>query len=174
LTVRPRSSRTSGAAHAGGAGRSGGDLEPDFQTLIDDMPETMHAAEGIGLAAPQLGMGAQLWSTSWRSRAAGAGQPMVEPGPASWSTTGRAACRFPTCAARAAAPGGARARPRSPGKPVSYRAEGLEARVIQHEFDHLNAVVFLDRMRDLQSLSYLAELDEYVLGEADEEPGAVG
>jgi peptide deformylase len=60
------------------------------------------------------------------------------------------------------------------GKPVSYRAEGLEARVIQHEFDHLNAVVFLDRMRDLQSLAYVDELDHYVLAEADEEPGAVG
>jgi peptide deformylase len=45
------------------------------------------------------------------------------------------------------------------GRPLDYRTEGLEARIVQHEYDHLNGVVFLDRMRDLQSLAYEEELE---------------
>ena len=48
------------------------------------------------------------------------------------------------------------------GAPLDYRADGFEARIVQHEFDHLNGVVFLDRMRDLQSLSFYDEWDQYL------------
>jgi peptide deformylase len=47
------------------------------------------------------------------------------------------------------------------GKELDFIAEGFFARVIQHENDHLNGKVFLDRMRDLASLSYLAEYLRY-------------
>jgi peptide deformylase len=48
------------------------------------------------------------------------------------------------------------------GKRLDYVAAGLEARIVQHEFDHLNGVVFLDRMRDLQSLAYYEEWEEFL------------
>lgn len=149
---------------------------PEFQALVDDMFETMRAAQGIGLAATQLGLDAQLFVYEV---AAGGPRvlvnPMIEPEPGELVYDWEGCLSIPDL--RGLVPRHPAVRVRGldqAGKPVSYRAEGLEARVIQHEFDHLNAVVFLDRMRDLQSLSYVAELDEYVLAEADEEPGAVG
>ncbi len=40
------------------------------------------------------------------------------------------------------------------GKPVDFEAEGFHARVLQHEIDHLDGLVYLDRMKDLKSLGY--------------------
>ena len=40
------------------------------------------------------------------------------------------------------------------GKPVDFEAAGYHARVLQHEIDHLDGLVYLDRMRDMKSLSY--------------------
>ena len=47
--------------------RAGAGTTSDLQTLIDDMIETMHAAPGIGLAAPQVGVPARCWSSTSRS-----------------------------------------------------------------------------------------------------------
>jgi peptide deformylase len=43
------------------------------------------------------------------------------------------------------------------GKPLSIKASDFFARVIQHELDHLDGIVFLDRMRELSTLSHLRE-----------------
>ncbi len=50
------------------------------------------------------------------------------------------------------------------GKELDFVASGFHARVIQHESDHLNGKVFLDRMRDLSTLAYLQELGRYGTG----------
>ena len=47
------------------------------------------------------------------------------------------------------------------GRPVDRIIEGFEARIVQHEFDHLHGILFLDRMRDLASLSFLDEWQEF-------------
>ena len=49
------------------------------------------------------------------------------------------------------------------GKALEFTASGFHARVIQHERDHLNGKVFLDRMPDLSTLAYLAEFSRYWL-----------
>jgi peptide deformylase len=49
------------------------------------------------------------------------------------------------------------------GKGVSVEAEGFHARVIQHEVDHLDGIVFLDRMRDLSSLAFEEEWDRFAV-----------
>lgn len=49
------------------------------------------------------------------------------------------------------------------GAPLKFIAEGFHARVIQHEYDHLEGVLFLDRMRDLRALYYEEEWEEYAL-----------
>jgi peptide deformylase len=48
--------------------------------------------------------------------------------------------------------------------PVSLVAKEFFARVIQHETDHLNGIVYLDRMRDLRTLSHIAEWNKHWLG----------
>jgi peptide deformylase len=56
------------------------------------------------------------------------------------------------------------------GDPVSLTADGFHARVIQHEYDHLDGVVFLDRMASPHSLAYEDEWERYVLqGGADDD-----
>ena len=47
------------------------------------------------------------------------------------------------------------------GKEVDFVASGFHARVIQHEWDHLQGKVFLDRMKDLSTLTYLPEFSRY-------------
>jgi peptide deformylase len=50
------------------------------------------------------------------------------------------------------------------GDPVSLTADSFHARVIQHEYDHLDGVVFLDRMTSPRSLAYEDEWEQYILG----------
>jgi len=47
---------------------------------------------------------------------------------------------------------------------VSLVAKDFFARVIQHETDHLNGIVYVDRMRDLRTLSHIAEWNKHWLG----------
>jgi peptide deformylase len=49
-------------------------------------------------------------------------------------------------------------------------AEGFFARVIQHEFDHLNGKVYMDRMPDLKTLTHFAEFQRYWLPQEKEDP----
>jgi peptide deformylase len=62
------------------------------------------------------------------------------------------------------------------GRPLDYVVTGFEARIVQHEFDHLNGIVFLDRMRDLRSLAFFDEWEAYLVGgsQPDLDETAVG
>ena len=50
------------------------------------------------------------------------------------------------------------------GQPVDLIAKEFFARVVQHETDHLNGIVYVDRMRDLSTLSHVAEWNKHWLG----------
>jgi peptide deformylase len=54
------------------------------------------------------------------------------------------------------------------GRPQSVIAKDFFARVIQHETDHLNGIVYLDRMRDLSTLSHIAEWNKHWLGHREQ------
>jgi peptide deformylase len=142
-----------------------------FQRLIDDMIETMRTAEGVGLAAPQVGVGSQLFVYE----AADADEPargiplrivvnpMVEPEPGELVYDWEGCLSIPDL--RGLVPRHPSVRVRGfdrAGQPVDFRAQGFEARIVQHEFDHLNGVVFLDRMRDLHSLAFYDEWEAYL------------
>jgi peptide deformylase len=47
------------------------------------------------------------------------------------------------------------------GRPIELQASGFMARVIQHETDHLDGVLFLDRMKSMESLSFIEEFARY-------------
>ena len=149
--------------------------DPEVQALIDDMLETMHDAHGIGLAAPQLGIGWQLFVYQLEGHEPQAlVNPMVEPHGGELVDDWEGCLSIPDLRGLVPRHPAVRARALDRhGAALDYLAEGLEARVIQHEFDHLNGVVFLDRMRDFRSLAYSEELERYLA--ADVEPGsAVG
>ena len=155
--------------------------EPEIQTLIDDMSETMLEAGGVGLAAPQLGIPLQLFVYAVVDPDAddlgGEEGPELRAlvNPALEPIHGELVYDWEGCLSIPDLRGLV---PRHPavrihgldrdGRPLDYRAEDLEARIVQHEYDHLNGVVFLDRMRDLRSLAFGAEWEEYMTVGEDE------
>ena len=152
-----------------------------MQSLIDDMVETMHAAHGVGLAAPQVGVELQLFVY----QAAGPPEiplhvvinPMIRPQAGELVYDWEGCLSIPDLRGLV---------PRHPavrvqgldrdGQPLDDLVSGLEARIVQHEFDHLNGVVFLDRMRDLHSLAFVAEWERYMVDRStqDVDETAVG
>jgi peptide deformylase len=146
------------------------DFGDDLKTLVRDMFETMYYAEGVGLAAPQIGRSLQLLVMDTRNE--------VEP------EAGRLALVNPriTQASRAtergtegclSIPGVDEQVDRAlqivvegqdvDGREIELVAEGFTARVLQHEIDHLNGVLFIDRLSPLKRellLSRYRKLEE--------------
>ncbi len=58
------------------------------------------------------------------------------------------------------------------GNSVSFTVDGFHARVLQHEFDHLDGVVFLDRMTSADSLAFEEEWERYILPDSDTKTAA--
>lgn len=149
------------------------------QRLIDDMIETMHEYDGVGLAAPQIHVSLRLAvievpASDERTEDGVPLTVLVNPVVRPVGTTkvpGWEGClSIPEL--RGIVPRFAHvhleARDRK-GKPYTVEASEFFARVIQHECDHLDGNVYLDRMTDLKSLSFLQEFARYVEPEADEE-----
>jgi peptide deformylase len=145
----------------------------DIQRLIDDMVETMYEYDGVGLAAPQIYVGLRLAvmevpESDDRAREAVPLTVLVNPevtpiGDA--KEIGWEGClSIPEL--RGQVPRWSRLRLRAldrDGKPFEYEASHFHARVIQHECDHLDGRVYLDRMDGLRSLSYERELERHAL-----------
>jgi peptide deformylase len=143
------------------------------QTLIDSMIETMRDADGVGIAAPQVHESRQIIVIEVsREDPRYTGQPgipltvIVNPKIVSYSTEteeGWEGClSIPDLRARV---------PRwssltlegldRKGNRIKIEANGFYARVIQHEVDHLEGRVYLDRLPDLSTLTYLREYQRY-------------
>lgn len=146
--------------------------ESEVQEAIDAMIETMRAAKGVGIAAPQVDLPWQLFVYEVREedeRSEGGiplrvvVNPMITPQPGELVYDWEGCLSVPELRGLV---------PRHPavtvravdrhGAPLEYLAEGFEARIIQHEHDHVNGVLYLDRMRDLRSLSYEEERRRYL------------
>ena len=137
-----------------------------LQQFIDDMLETMRAAEGIGLAAPQVSRSEQIIVMECRGEDAFPETVLINPtivyyGP--HQVEMREGCLSED---------GLRGKVSRPsmirvqgldrkGSPVDVEATGLLAVCIQHEVDHLIGKLFLDRMTDLSTLAQLDEFDHY-------------
>ena len=140
---------------------------PAVQRLIDDMFETMNEYAGIGLAAPQVHENRRLFVAGVDDPDGGL-PPVVMInreiellGPAE-EEDWEGCLSIPDVRGRV--PRAAQIRVRSldrNGAPRRMTASGFAARVIQHETDHLDGVLFLDRMGSFDSLTFLAEYDRY-------------
>jgi peptide deformylase len=158
--------------------------KPPLQRLIDDMVETMHEYEGVGLAAPQVHVGLRLAvievpSSDEDGRDAVPLTVLVNPQITPLDE--ELVMGFEGCLSipdlRGEVPRLRRVRLEAldrDGKPFAVEASEFHARVIQHECDHLDGRVYLDRMRDMRSLSFMNEFERHVLPHEndDEEPGA--
>lgn len=130
-------------------------MTPEIDRLIDDMIETMYAAPGIGLAAPQVGVALRIFVvdiTVGRDPQAllalvnpefieREGTQLEEEGCLSVPGFNATVVR-PTRAVMKALDRG--------GQEQRHEATGLLARAFQHEMDHLDGVLFVDRLRGIK------------------------
>lgn len=157
-------------------------LAPSVQRLINDMFETMHEYSGIGLAAPQVHEGLRIFVAGIRDATPGEvvdeddDMPFLtlinpeitlisEPVSDGWE----GCLSIPDI--RGLVPRATEIRVKAydrTGARLSFVAKGLSARVIQHETDHLNGVLFLDRMKSLESLAFMEEYRRYSTAEDSE------
>ena len=127
----------------------------DLRSLIDDMIETMYAAPGVGLAAPQVGVPLRVFVAD-PSIGRNPEALVVFVNPAVVEEEGvqseeEGCLSVPGFAAKVRRPSRLVVRGLDgDGEPHEVEGTGLLARVLQHELDHLDGSLFLDRLRGLQ------------------------
>ena len=141
---------------------------PLVQKLIDDMIDTMHEYNGVGLAAPQVHEGVRLFVAMLGDEPREGGEAMVVVNPeilpnGDAREEGWEGClsipdirgmvpRFTDILLKALD---------REGKPMELRLSDFAARVAQHETDHLDGVLFFDRMTSMESLTFMEEYSRY-------------
>jgi peptide deformylase len=130
-------------------------IDDELQRLIDDMIETMYAAPGIGLAAPQIGVPLRLCVIDLSVGKRG-GELLTLINPEFIERDGmqledEGCLSVPGFTATVPRPSrvvvGALDRQ---GQPLKIEGTGLLARALQHELDHLDGRLFLDRLRGIK------------------------
>ncbi|MEI9961424.1 MAG: peptide deformylase [Limisphaerales bacterium] len=155
-------------------------ITPEIKKLIADMFETMKENHGVGLAAQQIGRALQLTVIDVREVAKDRPstlelkgkpadvdeimplvlinpeiKPVGEP-----VAAGEGCLSFPEIFAEISRPEFVDVKAlNEKGKPIEFRAGGLLARAIQHETDHLNGILFIDRMERKKKEEFRDELD---------------
>lgn len=122
------------------------EITPEIKQLIKDMAESMKSAEGVGLAAPQVAKNIQLILVSTENGPLALINPQItwkslrktieEEGclscPNAYIKVKRAKIIYVKCL-------------NEQGRAVSFRAQDFFARVLQHEIDHLNGILIIDK-----------------------------
>jgi peptide deformylase len=140
-----------------------GDFDESVTGLVERMTLLMDEARGVGLAAPQLGVLRRI--LIYRKAEEGPVVALVNPRVVSTGEEVEAADEgclslgAATVVVEVERPTAVKIEASSPeGEPISIEAEGLEARVIQHELDHLDGVLTIDRTTPEQRRAALAQL----------------
>ena len=132
------------------------EVTDDLRRLVDDMFETMHAAKGIGLAAPQVGRRERLFVAEVDERRVVLVNPEIVL--TEGKVKGEEGClSIPEVYGDVERAARVTLRGRDAnGQPVEVAADGLLGRCLQHEFDHLEGRLFLDHLSMFKKKSALA------------------
>ena len=139
-------------------------FDDDLRRLADDMLETMYDAPGVGLAAPQVGISKRIFVAD-----IGDG-PFVMVNPEIVETSGKwkfeeGCLSVPGRHWTIKRPDYARASGVDlDGSPVEFEGDELMGRVLQHEIDHLNGTLLLERLSSRTRKNALADLRAEALG----------
>jgi peptide deformylase len=135
------------------------EITDEIRTLVADMYETMDVAPGVGLAAPQVGVALRIYvytyvddeDRPWRGEVINPVLWMTPPEPGSPDPDEESeGClsfpgeRFPLRRSDRVMVTGIDLE----GAPVRIEVDGWRARIMQHEFDHLNGILYIDRLSD--------------------------
>jgi peptide deformylase len=156
------------------------EIDEDLRVLVEDMFETMYAAEGIGLAGPQVGVSRRVLVVDVHQESVepfALINPCVIESSRETDKADEGCLSIPGVAASVERPTRVVVEGlNTDGACVHIEAEGLLARCLQHEVDHLDGVLFIDRISPLKRRMVL---QKYKRGERDNpsqgkpaEPGA--
>ena len=146
--------------------------QPSTQKLIDDMVDTMHEYHGVGLAGPQVHEAVRIFVAAIAPDAedplAVDEEPMVFVNPTITALGDEVVEDWEGCLSipdiRGRVPRARAIRVTAMdrhGARIDLTSHDFPARVIQHETDHLDGVLFFDRMRTFESLAFLDEYARY-------------
>jgi peptide deformylase len=144
--------------------------KPAVQRLIDDMIDTMDEYRGVGLAAPQVHVGLRLFIAFLTADDADEQErePVVIVNPEITTVGSDLVDGWEGCLSipdiRGQVPRAREVTLRAldrHGERTEHRAHDFPARVIQHETDHLDGILFFDRMRSFETLTFLDEYARY-------------
>ncbi len=144
---------------------------PAFQKLIDDMIETMREYEGIGLAAPQVHEKVRLAligidegrGDNHSIRVLPVVNPEVKPIGSDTAEDWEGCLSLPKLRGRVVRPERIQVKALDRrGNRIDMDLEGYPARVAQHEIDHLDGILFVDRMKSFETLTFLDEYAKYL------------
>jgi peptide deformylase len=144
-----------------------------IQSLIDDMIETMEEYQGIGLAAPQVHESVRVFIAGLQDEPKDDDDdpaivpvaflnPEIVPVGSDMVTDWEGCLSIPDI--RGKVPRHRRVKVRAldrEGARVEYQLAGMAARVVQHENDHLDGILFFDRMKGFETLTYLDEYSKF-------------
>ena len=137
-----------------------GRVTAEIKRLADDMIEAMRIANGVGLAAPQVGVSKRLFVAEVEERVHVLVDPeIVKMEGEEADTEGCLSIPGLTGAVPRASRVVVKGKNRR-GRGITVEAEGLLARVFQHEIDHLDGVLFLDRVVDRSTIREVATTAE--------------
>ncbi|WP_120004790.1 peptide deformylase [Nesterenkonia muleiensis] len=135
-------------------------IDAEIQALIKDMNETLDASNGVGLAAPQIGVGLRIFNWKYaetgdvphrgviinpRLRLIGkVSQEMPDPDHEAEGCLSAPGYSFPLKRSGHVEITGLDAA----GHPVQFEATGWFARILQHEYDHLDGYLYVNRLTD--------------------------
>ena len=135
------------------------EITPRIRTLVEDMIETMHEADGVGIAAPQVGVLRRVAVVEVEDQYILINPVITEMEgdqfneEACLSVPGRAGkVHRPTRVVCECID--------LDGKPQTYEVEGLTAVCFCHEIDHLNGILFIDKAEEIRSTEYDGEEEE--------------
>lgn len=142
------------------------EINDDIRRLVEDMFETMYESKGVGLAAPQVGVNLRLAIIDIGE------DPLVLINPQILKHSGKETCdegclSFPGLTEKVERAKKVVAEATDlDGSVYEIEAEGLLARAIQHELDHLDGVLFIDRISKARKLQIKHELEILKSGES--------
>jgi peptide deformylase len=166
-------------------------VDPALQELTDDLVETMRAANGIGLAAIQVGVPERIIVVQLPEEESEEGEQGEERNPEDGELyviinpklarksrdveEGIEGClSVPGWVGEVSRHRAVTVKGLDPrGRPVRIKAEGLLARVLQHEIDHCDGILFIDHIEDPEKVWPVPEGEEEAAEAAQEVPGGV-
>ncbi len=147
-------------------------LAPEFQNFLEDMVDTMRELDGVGLAGPQVFQSKRVLVIESEANPRYSDTPnlslIVMLNPKITSASSETIDGWEGCLSlenlRGVVSRSAKISVNGFNRfmePMTIDAEGFLSVVFQHEIDHLNGALFIDRMKDFSTLSHLAEYDQY-------------